>query len=244
MCSISKSEECLSLISNLSAEVARLTKRLEKLERREEMLSEDIDDIKAELKTKNKRNKYELGKYLREWEAAHTLSRKEIVEQAKADIEALKSERYYIVKIQTNPPFSQAGCNVEFIVNRKKRTVVALLKGSITGRVYERGVAKCAPNDCFNEYIGKAIALRRALGREVPQEYTNAPQPEGVEVGDIVRVGDRAYQTARGRVYSVVGTEDDGCLVKAHNLGRKGRLTWVQAPDVTVIDDSDREEYR
>lgn len=232
MCSTSKVEECLSLISNLYAEVARLTKRVEAVEGQKYAEGYKQGRFDAEMDR------------IGEVSSTTRLSRKEIVEQAKADIEALKSGDHYIVKIQTNPPFSQAGCNVEFIVNRKKRTVVALLKGLITGRVYERGIAKCAPDDCFNEDIGKAIALRRALDVKVPEYYLNAPQPEGVEVGDIVRVGDRAYQTARGRVYSVVGTEDDGCLVKAHNLGRKGRLTWVQAPDITVIDDSDREEYR
>ncbi|MEC0764481.1 hypothetical protein P8898_19355 [Bacillus haynesii] len=99
--------------------------------------------------------------------------RDEIVEQAKADVERL-SNRY-------------CGRSVEFVVNHEKRTVVAILKGVNTGIVYTKGIAKAAPDDCFNEHIGKAIALHRALGLEVPDEYLNAPQPTEVRVGDVVK---------------------------------------------------------
>src|SRR5699024_11680223 len=56
-----------------------------------------------------------------------------------------------------------------------------------TGELFKRGIAKCDPSDCFNVHIGKAIALRRALEVEVPDEYLNTPQPTEVRVGDIVR---------------------------------------------------------
>ncbi len=52
--------------------------------------------------------------------------------------------------------------------------------------VRDRGIAKATPDDCFNIHIGKAIALRRALGLAVPDEYLNAPQPTEVRVGDFV----------------------------------------------------------
>src|SRR5699024_4552499 len=74
----------------------------------------------------------------------------------------------------------------EFIVNKEKRTVVCLLKGSSRPKVYSGGIAKCAPNDCFNVHLGKAIALRRALGLDVPDEYLYAPQPTEVRKGDVV----------------------------------------------------------
>ena len=60
------------------------------------------------------------------------------------------------------------------------------MKGVDSGKVYARGIAKCSPDDCFNVHIGKAIALRRALGEDVPHEYINAPQPTEVRVGDII----------------------------------------------------------
>jgi hypothetical protein len=74
----------------------------------------------------------------------------------------------------------------EIIVNKEKRTVVALLKNPYKATVHARGIAKCDPSDCFNVHIGKAIALRRALGLDVPSEYLNAPQPTEVRVGDVV----------------------------------------------------------
>ena len=110
--------------------------------------------------------------------------RDEIVEQAKADVEKLTNYGDG-VRYETDM-WSFATCDVEFVVNRDKRTVVALLKGVRTGKVYAKGIAKAAPDDCFNVHIGKAIALRRALGLAVPDEYLNAPQPTEVRVGDIV----------------------------------------------------------
>ncbi|MCY9038874.1 hypothetical protein MOE77_18415 [Bacillus inaquosorum] len=111
--------------------------------------------------------------------------RDEIVEQAKADVEKL-SNYGDGVRYETDV-FTKATCNVEFVANRDRRIVVALLKGVRTGNVYARGIAKAAPADCFNVHIGKAIALRRALGLAVPDEYLNAPQPTDVRVGDVVR---------------------------------------------------------
>lgn len=129
--------------------------------------------------------------------------RDEIVEQAKRDIAELKewdglyptSDKQFI-----NPHM----CHANFIVNKNKRTVVCLLRGIKTGKVRAKGIAKCAPNDCFNVHIGKAIALRRALGLEVPNEYLNAPQPTEI------RVGDRVYgEDILGRSYEVkVGSEE------------------------------------
>lgn len=79
---------------------------------------------------------------------------------------------------------------VDFEVNKGKRTVVALIRyGSTTskpGKVIARGIARCLPEDCFNEYIGKAIALRRALGEHIPEYYLDTPQPEGFVEGDLV----------------------------------------------------------
>jgi hypothetical protein len=114
--------------------------------------------------------------------ASRQLTRDDIIEMAKRDIEKLKrnwyGERRYI--------FKNYVCDVKFFVNREKRTTVAILKHKYEG-VVSRGIAKCHPDDCFNAHIGRAIALRRALGLEVPDEYLNAPQPTEVRVGDIIR---------------------------------------------------------
>ena len=57
--------------------------------------------------------------------------------------------------------------SVEFIVNRKNRKVTALIRDE-DGHVYAKGIAKCSPDDCFHAHIGRAIALRRALGVGLP----------------------------------------------------------------------------
>src|SRR5690606_31968390 len=84
----------------------------------------------------------------------------------------------------------------------EKRTVVCLLKGFRIPVIYAKGIAKCAPGDCFNVHIGKAIALRRALGLKVPSDYLNAPQPTEVRVGDVVKFDGRHITVCPGdRLY-------------------------------------------
>lgn len=74
---------------------------------------------------------------------------------------------------------------LEFVINEEKRTVVALIKGISSGDLYAKGIAKCNPSDVFNEHIGKAIALGRALGLDV-SEFEQAVQPieivKGMEI--------------------------------------------------------------
>lgn len=120
--------------------------------------------------------------YMRPQEKSAQERRDEIVEQAKADIANLNYRTFGELRYS----YRSIVCNVEFVINKKKRTVVALLKSVGRGTVESKGIAKAAPDDCFNEHIGKAIALHRALGLEVPDEYLNAPQPTEVRVGDVV----------------------------------------------------------
>ncbi|OJT53694.1 hypothetical protein, partial [Bacillus licheniformis] len=100
--------------------------------------------------------------------------RDEIVEQAKADVERL---RMINRMLQT--------FDITFDINRESRTVEAVAKKP-NSRTAFYGTAICAPDDCFNIHIGEAIALHRALGLEVPDEYLNAPQPTEVRVGDVI----------------------------------------------------------
>ncbi|MGG3987427.1 hypothetical protein [Bacillus smithii] len=108
--------------------------------------------------------------------------RDEIIEKAKRDVEKLL-DRSHLVACDVK----MLDC-VNFYVNKEKRTVVAIVKYVVSKKVKSRGIAKCAPDDCFNVHIGKAIALRRALGLAVPDEYLNAPQPTEVKVGDIIQL--------------------------------------------------------
>jgi hypothetical protein len=110
--------------------------------------------------------------------------RDEIVEKAKADIERLLSSQ----RVKSS-----------FVINKEKRTIVALVPDAFRYpiKIRSRGIAKCDPSDCFNSALGKAIALRRALGLEVPAEYLSAPQPTEVRVGDIVSIPDYGNDNLR-----------------------------------------------
>ena len=115
--------------------------------------------------------------------------RDRIVEQAKADLENVKTEwnvRDDIPGGKMRYIHGYKVCSEEFIVNKDKRTIVSILRWNRNNSIVSRGIAKCSPGDCFNAHIGKAIALRRALELEVPDEYLNAPQPTEVRVGDVV----------------------------------------------------------
>src|SRR5690625_588026 len=152
-------------------------------------MTEVIEDIHDD---RNKIN-YELSEEIGDKLAQ--VKRDEIVERAKKDVKEL-STTYLSTAKGHLVSFWPKECekdgfarvhNVEFVVNREKRTVVALIIKCNSGEVVYRGIAKCAPGDCFNVHIGKAIASRMALGLEVADEYLNAPQPTEVRVGDIVR---------------------------------------------------------
>ena len=82
-----------------------------------------------------------------------------------------------------------------FYVNFEKRTVVCLIKSVVNDKVISRGIAKCSPDDCFNEYIGKVIALYRAEGFRVPEYFLDVPQPDlkDVRKGDVLRWGEIDY---------------------------------------------------
>lgn len=165
--------------------------------------------------------------------------RDEIVEQAKADVDLcgksgtpipsdiLKfwprdngKERYLPIH------------EVEYVVNHDKRTVVALIK-RIGGEVVAKGIAKATPDDCFNVHIGKAIALRRALGLTVLDEYLNAPQPTEVRVGDVIEVTLDSGEIEKKPVISLKA----GSL----NAHLPGRIIQYPSHYAKIINDS-REE--
>lgn len=119
-----------------------------------------------------------------------------------------------------------------FVVNVKKRTIVCLLKGYITKKVYRRGIAKCDPSDVFNADIGKAIALARALEYNVPEYLFNVPQPEEIKEGDVVK------SKWTGFIY-IINTQ----------LARQDKVNYAGINSVVVhngilLDDTDRVEYK
>lgn len=88
---------------------------------------------------------------------------------------------------------------IRFEVNAEKRTVVALAIGGFSGRVREKAIAKCAPDDVFNADIGKAIAVGRLFGLDV-ERFVNAPKPDKKAVGHVVQI---AHALDADHVYGV-----------------------------------------
>lgn len=125
--------------------------------------------------------------------------RDEIIEKAKRDVAELSTTwRPGCPSLNYRPSaFDPSSETVNFSVNRDKRSVVCYItywsKVNQRTQTSFRGIAKCAPDDCFNVHIGRAIALRRALGLEVPSEYLNAPQPTEVQVGNIIKSNRHGY---------------------------------------------------
>ncbi|MDQ0174450.1 hypothetical protein [Bacillus chungangensis] len=160
-----------------------------------------------------------------------------IIEQAKQDVKRLLGESR--IRMVPNlcgelesfyPNCTYPRDEVEFVINREKRTVVALIK-YVAGKVWAKGIAKCAPDDCFNKHIGKVIALHRALGLEVPGKYLNVPQPKKVREGDKIKfiAPDHTFD---GRIETVCGVDEDGAIWTKESSG------WVGEGDCEIIDDS------
>lgn len=109
-----------------------------------------------------------------------------IIEKAKKFVEKVSSRQSsWAVNENGNETYQQKCTFNEFIINNEKRTVVVLVKGKDSGKIFEKGIAKCNPSDVFNEFIGKAIALGRALGLDV-SEFEQAVQPNEVVPGHII----------------------------------------------------------
>ncbi|MGG2024186.1 hypothetical protein AB1282_00555 [Gottfriedia sp. S16(2024)] len=158
--------------------------------------------------------------------------RDEIIEKAKRDVAELEknAESELNNGIEDgNFTYRQRINVIKFVINKEKRTVVALVCAKINPKlIREKGIAKCDPSDCFNAHIGKAIALRRALGLEVPSEYLTAPQPTEARTGDVVR------SLMSGKEGEVVAKKKDRPVIADENgtYYTLGHSAW------NIVDDS------
>lgn len=148
-------------------------------------------------------------------------TREQVIELAKNDAAELKRD-YYLH-------------NVKVRVNRKYRVVVATVE-AMDGK--REGRAQCAADDCFNVHIGTALAMRRALGLDVPQYYIDAPVPTEPQVGDVVTFPD-VKDTS---VYHVITTEDtfgNLNIVKSTFSFLVGKSAYVDNfENAIILDDS------
>ncbi|MEK3973683.1 hypothetical protein [Psychrobacillus sp. FSL K6-1267] len=168
--------------------------------------------------------------------------RAELIEKAKKFIEECKKDstwggRVYFV------PMANGGqwiCDVRFEVNASKRTIVALLfwkpRHYKKGVLKAKGIAKCMPGDVFNEHIGQAIALAKALQIDIPVEFLKAVQPSEIVIGMTVK-NEKDFPQAidgpisKGEIFKVV---------KDERPPSKGecQTNSVIAHSATIIDDT------
>lgn len=111
--------------------------------------------------------------------------------------------------------------DVDFHVNRDKRAVTALVKRG--DALFAKFTAKCSPADVFHAEIGKAIALRKALGLTVPTEYTDAPQPEKpLNYAKVTYANERYTITPGGFKEGTHGTNE---ATASSPVAREGKIT-------------------
>ncbi|WP_340043283.1 hypothetical protein [Bacillus velezensis] len=209
-----------------------------------------LTECAEKLREQAQSRKEKIERRYSEFSPAHKraqIRRDEIVEQAKADVEKLIEDAGSICPVYYgNYTMRECTNRVEFVVNREKRTVVALVFGKsqrVRSELREKGIAKAAPNDCFNVHIGKAIAIRRALGLTVPDEYLNAPQPTEVRVGDVVRGKyEESYYQYEGRLFGNSYEDQIKEIADGNYRYVGGGYDFIDDADLTIIDDSREEE--
>lgn len=111
--------------------------------------------------------------------------RAEIIEKAKKFVEKFTTPNSLSGEWRAKGAISWNGYGVypEFFVNENKRIVTLVFKGAGNPKkILKRTFAKCNPSDVFNQHIGKAIALGRALNIDV-SEFEQAVQPNEIVVG-------------------------------------------------------------
>ncbi|OMD27479.1 hypothetical protein [Paenibacillus odorifer] len=218
-------------ITVLTRKIAQLEKRNTALESR--ILALETDSSPSYVKVASGPVDNTLPTFSKAPKSAQQI-RDEIVERAKADIS--NPHKFAGTPIAREElRFWPRGSGivthtVEYVVSSDKRTVVALVIETYGGRkIVARGIAKCAPGETFNAHIGRAIALYRALGLEVPTEYLTCPQPEEVRVGDVV-LWTNSYDAADTQVFTIASVLSEGYRF----VGGE----WDGFETVRVIDDS------
>lgn len=158
--------------------------------------------------------------------------RAEVIEKAKMFVESAIERGY-----DSNTPKGDAGnetykshfYTIEFFT--KENEVVALVTRTgkyglnIKSQPDHVARAKCMSGDVFNEHIGKAIALGRALGLDV-SEFENAVQPTDFVVGHCIYWNFGDYEDVF-EVYEIKGSR---------LYGKDG--LWVRGRESTIINDT------
>lgn len=153
-----------------------------------------------------------------------------IIEKAKQFVENIVGE--YDSFYTTIGKHKNQSVTPIFHVNEKKRAVTVLIYGAFSKRLIFKGIAKCNPSDVYNEHIGKAIALGRALGLDV-SEFEQAVQPT-IAVGQIVHSGMTIYEVLTlENIFGNVKYKDDNGYWQDAEGGYLPTETWY-----TIINDT------
>jgi hypothetical protein len=172
------------------------------------------------------------------------LTRAAVIEKARADVAELTRKMCSgSVNLDGNYTFNQFVTKPEFHVNRDKRAVTALVRGIYRNAIHEKGIAKAAPDDVFHAEIGKAIALRRALGLTVPSEYTDAPKPADLRKGQIV-LSPAVHEKVTVHAVRPTHRAATGHRFSSPELGftyllSNGFEYWARIKDYVITDDTD-----
>lgn len=158
--------------------------------------------------------------------APKPLSRAQVIAKASADVaELLRIGRDVDSELAEPVDFQGVFFSVKFHVNREKRSATALVfRGTAASTIPEmKFTAKCSPADVFHAEIGKAIALRKALGLTVPSEYTDAPQPEKAHDYAKVTYANKRYTITPGSIKE--GTHGTDEAAPGSPVAREGKIT-------------------
>ena len=148
--------------------------------------------------------------------------RAEVIEWAKEFVESSveRGRNIYALKGDVgNETYKEYFYAIEFFTKENKVTAL-VTRTNREGEKIKRhpdhvGRAKCMPGDVFNEHIGKAIALGRALGLDV-SEFENAVHPTAA-VGQIVSSLYEFNLEENGTIGTVERLTEDG--FPYHNNG-------------------------
>jgi hypothetical protein len=162
-----------------------------------------------------------------------SLTRAKVIEMARERVAELERVGRSLAARLPQGPFAAEFYRIEFVVNRDKRTVVALVRkrSTTSGKPDAVGIAKCAPDDVFNADIGKAIAAERALGLALTPEFVNAPKPEKAVSGTVVKRKSHPYDDGIRTITRRHETITDGYWFSTGY--------WDYASTFAIIDDTD-----
>lgn len=128
----------------------------------------------------------------------------------------------------------EKGKGFDFSINENKRIIAFNI------RTEKAAFAKCNPSDVFNEHIGKAIALGRALGLNV-SEFEQAVQPT-VAVGQLLGSSYTPTYPTRWKVDDLNNTGKNLTIIDSESKSLNGKTadggylpneTWYKIVDDT-----------